>query len=304
MYRSIVIIAFAALFGAACSSGDAGTAESRATYIAEIEEWRAGRLERLRADHGYLNLAGLFWLPDGTSSFGSADDNDLQFPPTAAAHVGEFEITAEGVQMSVADDADVRVDGERVESILMHDDRTGMQVTATSGRLAWSVVNRQGMIGVRLRDFEHPALDALPPIPHFDVDSRWRLEGELRPFDEPKVMNVGTVIEGLGYNPTSPGRIAFEYDGKSYELDAYESGERLLFVFGDATSGKETYAAGRFVYAAKPDKDGKTVLDFNRSYNPPCVFGDFATCPVASPGNRLPIRIEAGEKYIPELHVG
>ncbi|MCZ6773983.1 MAG: DUF1684 domain-containing protein [Proteobacteria bacterium] len=304
MYRSIVIVGFAALFGTACSSGDADTADARAAYVAEIEAWRAGRMDRLRADSGYLNLAGLFWLQDGTSSFGSADDNDIQFPAAAAPHVGEFETTTDGVRMTVAKDADVRFDGAPVESILMHDDTTETPITVTSGRLAWGVVNRQGMIGVRLRDFDHPALEALPPIPHFDVDSGWRLEGELRLFAEPKVMNVGTVIEGLGYNPTSPGRIAFNIGGATYELDAYQSGERLFFVFADATSRGDTYPAGRFMYADWPGEDGKTMLDFNKSYNPPCVFGDFATCPVASPRNRLPIRIEAGEKYIPELYVG
>ncbi|MCZ6774187.1 MAG: DUF1684 domain-containing protein [Proteobacteria bacterium] len=304
MYRSIVIIGFAALVGAACSSGDADNAIDPAAYNAEIEEWRAGRMERLRADHGYLNLVGLFWLQDGTSSFGSADDNDLQFPPTAAPYLGEFEMTDNGVLMTVSADVEISLNGERVESILMRDDTTETPVTVTVGRLAWGVVKRQGMIGVRLRDYEHPALEAMPPIPYFDVDADWRLEAELRLFDEPKVMQVGTVIEGLGYNPTSPGRIAFDFDGESYELDAYQSGERLFFVFGDATSRKDTYPAGRFVYAPKPDKDGKTVLDFNKAYNPPCAFNDFATCPVAAPRNRLPIRIEAGEKYIPELHVG
>ena len=292
------------MLGAACSSGDADTAGARAAYVAEIEEWRAGRMDRLRADDGYLNLAGLFWLQDGTSSFGSADDNDVQFPPAAAAHLGEFEMTAAGVRMTVSKDADVRFDGAPVESILMHDDTTETPVTVTAGRLAWVVVKRQSMIGVRVRDFEHPALAALPPIPHFEVDSSWRLEAELRLFDEPKVMDVGTVIEGLGFNPTSPGRIAFEYRGETYELDAYQLGERLFFAFGDATSRVDTYPAGRFLYAEWPGEDGKTILDFNKSYNPPCAFGDFATCPVASPGNRLPIRIEAGEKYVPELYFG
>ncbi len=304
MYRSIVIIGLAAIWCVACGSGDADTAVDPVAYVAEIKEWRAGRLERLRADDGYLNLAGLFWLQDGTSSFGSADDNDLQFPPTAAAYLGEFKTTDEGVLMTVAEGADVRLDGARVETVLMHDDNTDTPVTISSGGLVWRVVRRQGMVGVRLHDIDHPALAALPPIPFFEVDAGWRLEGELRLFEEPKVMNVGTVIEGLGYNPTSPGRIAFEVGGETYELDAYQSGERLFFVFADATSGRDTYPAGRFVYAPQPDENGKTVMDFNKSYNPPCAFNDFATCPVASPRNRLPIRIEAGEKYIPELHVG
>ena len=88
----------------------------------------------------------------------------------------------------------------------------------------------------------------------------------------------------------------------SYELEAYLVGDSLFFVFGDLTNRGETYGAGRFLYAELPGEDGKTVLDFNKSYSPPCAFNDFSTCPVASPRNRLKVRIEAGEKFDPALH--
>ena len=79
--------------------------------------------------------------------------------------------------------------------------------------------------------------------------------------------------------------------GSSRSRDATE----LFFIFRDQTSGKETYGAGRFLYADLP-KDGKVVLDFNKAYNPPCAFTPYATCPLPPPQNRLPVRIEAGEK--------
>jgi len=304
MNRSILIIGIVALFVSSCGTGDADTSGADAAYLADLEEWRVKRMTALRAEDGYLNLAGLFWLTEEKSRFGSAEDNDIQFPPAAPAYVGDFELTEDGVMMTVSPDADVRVDGERVESILMLDDTTEAPVTVTMGQLAWVVVNRERKMAVRLRDFEHPALTALPPIPSFDINPGWRVEGELILYDEPRIANMDTVIEGLGYNPQSPGVVAFEFGGERYDLEAYASGERLLFVFGDLTSGRDTYPAGRFVYAAWPGEDGKTILDFNKSYNPPCAFGDFSTCPVASPRNRLPVRIEAGERYVAALHVG
>jgi len=76
--------------------------------------------------------------------------------------------------------------------------------------------------------------------------------------------------------------------------------EELFFIFRDQTAGKETYPAGRFLYAPMP-KDGKVVLDFNKAYSPPCAFTAFATCPLPPPQNRLPVRIEAGEKN-PHAH--
>jgi uncharacterized protein (DUF1684 family) len=304
MNKSILVFGFLVFCATACTAGDAETGLDSSDYAAQIMAWRGERLEALRAEDGYLNLAGLFWLEEGKYSFGSSAESDIQFPPTAAANIGEFEVTADGVFMSVVDGVNVVVDGEPVKSVHMRDDTTEAPVTASSGELAWVVVNREGKIGVRLRDFEHPALSALPPIPHFEINPDWRVKATLIPFDEPRVMNVETVIEGLGFNPSSPGVVAFEFDGEYFELEAYIVDERLFFVFGDQTSGRDTYPAGRFFYAAWPDEDGNTVLDFNRSYNPPCAFGDFSTCPVASPRNRLKVRIEAGEKYVPALHVG
>jgi uncharacterized protein (DUF1684 family) len=71
---------------------------------------------------------------------------------------------------------------------------------------------------------------------------------------------------------------------------------KLWFLFEDATNGETTYPAGRFL-VAEPAQAGPTILDFNRAYNPPCAFTPFATCPLPPEGNRLPMRIEAGERY-------
>jgi uncharacterized protein (DUF1684 family) len=271
-------------------------------YEAEIMEWRAGRLDRLRGPDGYLNLAGLFWLTEGSSRFGSAADNDIVFPAYAAPYIGELETSEEGVVMRSEPGVDLRYEDIPVKSILISDDTTDDPVTITHRTFAWTVVKRDDRFGLRLRDFEHPAIKAFPPIDYYPVDAAMRVVGTLQRFDQPRILNVGTVIEGLAYRPESPGTVAFEIDGETHELEAYASGESLFFVFGDATSGRETYPAGRFLYADVPGQDGKTILDFNKAYNPPCAFNDFATCPVASPKNRLKVRIEAGEKFDPAVH--
>ena len=81
-------------------------------------------------------------------------------------------------------------------------------------------------------------------------------------------------------------------------IPIYEAGEddgRLFMILRDETSGSTTYGAGRFLVADKP-VDGRTTVDFNKAYNPPCVFTPYATCTLPWPANRLPIRIEAGER--------
>jgi len=100
----------------------------------------------------------------------------------------------------------------------------------------------------------------------------------------------------------APGVASFELNGQQFELEPTMSGDQLFFVFGDETNRDATYGAGRFVYADAPGEDGVLVLDFNKSYSPPCAFNDFSTCPIASPRNRLPVPIKAGEKFSKELH--
>jgi uncharacterized protein (DUF1684 family) len=298
--QPIVLLTAVAAFIVACEP--AAAPFDAAQYEAEIHEWRAERLQRLRGPDGYLNLAGLYWLEGETMTIGSSAANDIEFPAVAAPRVGVLEVTAEGVRLEVEPGVEVQADGERVASVLIADDTTAAPVTVTHESLAWTIIQRDGRFALRLRDYEHPAIAAFPPIEYFPVNPDLRVPATLKRFDTPKVLQVDTVIEGLGWQPESPGVVEFEIDGQRLQLEAYSSGEELFFVFGDRSSGRETYPAGRFLYAKLPQEGEQTILDFNRAYNPPCAFNDFATCPVASPQNRLPVIIAAGEKYDPAVH--
>lgn len=284
------------------SCGDAAPPLDTAAYAQEILEWRAGRLERLKKPGGYLNQIGLYWLKAGTYSFGSGADNDIRLPDTAADVIGEFAVSDDGVNMTVAPGVEVMSDEGPIQSILISDDTSDTPVQLSHRSFAWTVIKRDGRFAVRVRDFEHPFVATFGPLPYFEIDPAFRVSAELRQYDAPRIANVDTVIEGLGYHPESPGVVEFEINGQSFDLEAYTSGDQLFFVFGDATNRDDTYGAGRFLYAEAPGEDGKTVLDFNRSYSPPCAFNDFSTCPVASPRNRLSIRVEAGEKFDTALH--
>ena len=282
------------------SSGEAQVEPD--AYEQEILQWRVERLANLKAPSGYLNLVGLYWLENGTTLIGAAADNDIVFPDNAAPYVGELQVSTDGVVLAAHPDADVRYEGLPVNSILIADDTTMNPVALTHGSLGWTLIKRDGRFALRLRDFEHASLENFASLTYYPIDPTLRVTATLQPFEKPKVLNVRTTIEGLGYRPESPGTITFEIDSVTHELEAYTSGDRLFFVFGDQTSGRETYPAGRFVYASWPDEEGKTILDFNKAYNPPCAFNAFATCPVASPRNRLKTRIEVGEIYDPETH--
>jgi uncharacterized protein (DUF1684 family) len=157
-------------------------------------------------------------------------------------------------------------------------------------------ISRQGRLAIRVKDPETDARRAFRGLTYFPVDPSWRIEARVEDNAAPKPITVPNVL-GAETSEPSPGTLVFERGGKTYRLTpVLEEGETDWFViFGDATNGHDTYGAGRFLYVP-PAVDGRTVIDFNKAYNPPCVFTDYATCPLPPPQNRLPIRVEAGEK--------
>jgi uncharacterized protein (DUF1684 family) len=94
------------------------------------------------------------------------------------------------------------------------------------------------------------------------------------------------------------GRASFEVDKQPAEVTLYESDEtdELFLPFRDATSGSETYGAGRYVEVQPPGPDGRVVLDFNLAYNPNCCYNEHWSCPLPPRENWLDVPIRAGEK--------
>jgi hypothetical protein len=93
----------------------------------------------------------------------------------------------------------------------------------------------------------------------------------------------------------SPGYVEWTWRGQKLRLTPVTEGDQLFFIFRDKTAGKSTYPAARFLYA-DPPKNGIVIVDFNKAYNPPCVFTPYATCPLPPPENRLAVPVEAGER--------
>src|SRR5262249_35170318 len=154
--------------------------------------------------------------------------------------------------------------------------------------------------GIRVKDTESEARKNFKDLDYFPTDSAYRVTARLEPYNPPKKIRITNVL-GMTSDETSPGALVFTLKGKTYRLDPiWDMGDPeprdLFIIFKDQPSGKETYGAARYMYAHRADANGNTVVDFNKSYNPPCVFTHFATCPLPPQQNRLPIRIEAGEK--------
>jgi uncharacterized protein (DUF1684 family) len=147
----------------------------------------------------------------------------------------------------------------------------------------------------------HEARHSFTGLPYFAVDPSLRFEDlTLEPYagDEPSAFQIPT-SDGQLRPAHRAGTFDFERDGEGRRLTAYvldgDHEDSLFVPFLDATSGRETYGAGRYL-DAEAGPDDTFVLDFNLAYHPYCVYADTFSCPLTPAENRLPIRIEAGER--------
>ena len=138
-------------------------------------------------------------------------------------------------------------------------------------------------------------------LPYFPIDRGLRFEGlTLEPYagQEPVSFEIETT-DGRRRPYARAGSFGFEVHGQPMRLTAYTSAahatDQLFVPFMDATTGKESYGAGRYL-DLDPEPDGAYTLDFNLAYHPLCVYDPKYSCPLTPAENRLPIRIEAGER--------
>lgn len=283
MTQAMLLLLFSAL-AAGVSSG----------YQSEVEQWRAQREAELKGPGGWLSLAGLFWLKEGANSVGSDPSSDIALPAGAApAHAGVLRFHAGTTTYEPAGPVDATLDGKPTRGGVIGADDSARPAILGIGRLSLAVIHRGDRYGIRLRDPESEARRGFTGLRWYPVRAEYRVTAEFHPYNPPKLLMVANVLGQTSREP-SPGYAEFVLGGKRFRLEPTVEDGTLFFVFRDLTAGHTTYPAGRFLHSAMPS-GGKAILDFNEAYNPPCAFSPYATCPLPTPGNRLPIAIEAGE---------
>lgn len=270
----------------------------------ELEKYRAERVERLRRDDSWLTLVGLFWLKEGTNTFGSGEKNTIHMPAKAPASMGRLLLANGKVTLEPAGDG-MTIGGKPVTAAtpLVPDVEEGGPTVIDAGPLRFHVIKRSDRFGLRVKDRQSEALTTFKGLDYFPTEAKWRVDAHFEPYNPPKEVPITNIV-GQTTPEKSPGALVFTVDGKEYRLDPIveEGSDELFVIFRDVTSGRETYGGGRYLYVKKPGPDGKVVVDFNKAYNPPCVFTPFATCPLPPLQNRLPVRVEAGEKSYSGKH--
>ena len=282
------------------------TAFDESSYKKEIEKWRSDRLATLTKQDGWLTLIGLYWLKDGENKFGSGVTNPIRLPKDRAPiFAGSLWLENGRVRMTAYPAVEITANGSPVTALDLKDDtEAGGPTVLKFGTLLMNVIKRNDRLGVRVKDTDSRTRREFKGLEYFPIDPKWRIEARFESYNPPKIIPITNVLS-MTDDETSPGALVFEVGGTTYRVDPIlEKGETDLFVIiSDGTTGKETYGAGRYLYVSPPDKTGKVVIDFNKAYSPPCAFTNYATCPLPPQQNRLPFRIEAGEKkYAGSVH--
>lgn len=277
------------------ASMDAYAQSGDSEYIEEIQAWDERRAKGLVRPTGWMSVVGLFPLSPGDNTFGSANDNALVFPEGAPGHAGVLRLTDGVVTIEVADGVRITSDEKPVTAMTLGADVDDTTTILEMGSFQFYIIERNNTSYVRLKDTDCEACKHFIGIERFEISPKWRIEAKWHPYDPPKEIEIPTVV-GYVAIETTPGVAEFTVDGKTVRLEPTLEGDQLFFVFADLTTEFETYGGGRYIYTGPVDSNGIVILDFNKAFNPPCVFTNYATCSLPRDVNRMDIRLEAGEK--------
>jgi uncharacterized protein (DUF1684 family) len=286
----------------ACANPDPRPPFDSAAYHADLTKWKADRLKEVAGAGGWITLAGLYWLEPGDNSFGADSANAIVLPKgKARPRAGVLRLVGDTVWLDAAPKTTITADSQPVHSLRLRTDADSAPTQLRLGPLALTVIRRHDRTALRVKDSTHPALKQFAGIDLFPLDTAWRLAGRFEPHTPPDSITIVDVT-GAVTNYPSPGAVVFSAGGTKQRLDVLEdtTAKDYWILFRDATSGRETYGAGRYLHVPLPDAGGNVVIDFNRAYNPPCAFTPYATCPLPPRQNRMSIAIPAGERRYAE----
>ena len=252
------------------------------------ERWRERRDAEFAKPHGWLSLTALHWLDedptayDGLPGLWWADEAGIHHDPTPDTTTDR------------RPDA-VFIDGEPVTNAGLVWDRTTDAPAVALGEQHLELMERGGFLAIRVRDPHAPALAAYTGVPFFDYDPEWRIIGRYRAYPQAEEQAIGSAAARVETSTRVVGEVDLDIDGTTQTLKVTGGDGTWLVSFRDATSGRESAGACRWVWlSTEPAAD--LVIDFNFAANPPCAFSDYGTCPLPPAGNTLTAAVRAGER--------
>jgi hypothetical protein len=267
-------------------------------YEQTINKWRQEMDTNLRRENGWLALAGLFWLRKGTNIIGSDSHSDILLPERAPRRLGTLEFDGNNVTLNVEDAMIVEVNGVATRSALLDADQEDMPSFITFNDMRMVVVRRSKGVGIRLWDNTRQERRSFPRRQWYPVREEFHLPATYTRYEQVRIVKMPDIL-GAIQDEEIHGYVTFEINEQKHELLANELPDHRLFIqFMDLTNGNPTYPSGRYYYTDAYEAGKPFFVDFNKSYNLPCAFTDYATCTFPPPENHLKVAIEAGEKFL------
>ena len=299
---SCLLLALAAV---ACSpQGDPAAAHASAPapaapdFAGEHAAWVKGRAADLGKADGWISLIGLHWIEAGTQSVGAGEGNTLRLS-IGPDRLGQVQQRPDGVYFTPVEGARVTADGTPVQGevrVTPEGAGGGTKLAYDEGKGQITVIRRGPRVALRVRHADAPARLQFSGLDFFPPDARWRVQARFVPHPAGKTLPIVNVLGEVADTP-NPGYVLFKQDGRPWRLEALgDPAKSLNLMFQDQTTGRQTYGVGRYLRTGPVAADGTVALDFNRAYNPPCAYTDFATCPLPPPENRLAVDDGRGQR--------
>jgi len=276
----------------------AAAAAADPAHVKEVEAWRAKHEADYRRD--WASIDGLFFLKPGENRAGSARTNSIVLSAAVPPSIGSFFLKDGKVRFEPHAGVAISRKDQPVTAPLDLIPDSGKEpadeLVVNGVRI---VVHGSGdRLAIRVRDANGAMARAFLGFKWFPIDEGYRVTGRFIKDPAPREVKIPNTLGDLD-TYTTEGVVEFSLNGQTLRMRPMTTRpKRFYFVFKDASSGHETYAAARFLYSDLRD-DGTTVLDFNEAYNPPCAFNPYTTCPIPPKENRLKVKILAGEQAYP-----
>lgn len=282
---------------------------AESTAPAYIKEFQQARDKRLRSELSLLALVHREYLPEsGRVTIGSNPDAIIHLEGEGVAPLhAVIEMDGAAPVLMAVGPAALSTLEDPPQPIRRLDLREQVAFRVGDYHLLYKFHIDWGHI-IEVYDLNHPRYVEYSGLEFFPYDRDYTVTATVAPADKPEQIEL---IDSHGN--ARPiwiyGRLEFQLKGKDLALELYswtidpeeiEAGEFML-IFADATSGKETYPAARYLYI-EGRTAGPVTVDFNKAYSPPCSFSPVWTCPFPRPQNRLPVAVRAGEKWYRTEH--
>ena len=275
-----------------------------AEFAQEHQEWRVNRQERLvRPFSGSVLWMGLWELAQGATPFGSDPDLTIVLPEEDSPPLaGIVHRSGQDIRLEPSAGSPLMIrEGEPItETTELGSDRSGNTTNMALGSLGMRIHGEPGTdrLWLRVWDEDSEKRESFKLPESYPVSTDWRVTARFEPYEEPRALSFQDVTGGMIQYQT-PGELVFRADGREHRLVAVLQSPRsrsYFMIMWDSTATVDTYQAGRYLSVPLADSGGWTTIDFNRAYNPPCVFSAFTVCALPPPENRLQLAVTAGEK--------